>query len=303
MIGCKYDQQTKKKEEETNSKVELKTHVELKTVEIDNYIFHYMDIGEGEPVVFVHGSVGDYRVWEAQMEAFSENHRVIALSRRFAYPNDQELKASNDYSVTAHATDLVQFLEKLEDGPVHLVGHSYGAFTSLVATLDHPELVKSLTLGEPPLSSIIMDRPESEEMMSGLINYVFAPADKAFTQDDEESAVAIFIEGVLADSTYYDNAPQEERDLMLSNTPELRAIVSGADLFPNLSCSDLQELDIPVLLVKGDQSPLFLRMIIDRLSTCLPNNEVLELPNTSHGLEYQNPEGFNAGVLDFINVL
>ena len=90
------------------------------------------------------------RTWEAQIETFSKDYRVIALSRRYAYPNRQEENETNDYSVTQHSQDLTQFLKTINVGPVHLVGHSYGAFTALMVTLENPELVKSLILGEPP---------------------------------------------------------------------------------------------------------------------------------------------------------
>ena len=88
----------------------------------------------------------------AQMDTFSKNHRVIAYSRRYAYPNKQVINDSADYTVTPHAKELAEFIKALNLEQVHLVGHSYGAFTALLATIDHPELVRSLTLGEPPRS-------------------------------------------------------------------------------------------------------------------------------------------------------
>lgn len=296
-FGCA----TKQKSEEV--KQETEPTPALKTMVIDDYSFTYLDVGSGEPVVFVHGTIGDYRTWAAQMDAFSSDHRVIALSRRFAYPNDRNYSDSSDFSVAAHAIDLVRFLEKLETGPVHLVGHSYGAFTSLVAAMEQPRLIKSLTLGEPPILSLIGHLPETPALMEEMAVRVFAPAATAFEQDRPEDAVAVFVEGVLSDSLFYDNAPQELRDLMLDNVVELKPIVSGAELYPVLLCEDLQSVELPVLLIKGEHSPSFLRLIIDQLYNCLPDpgNVLVDLPEASHGLEYENPAGFNAAVLDFID--
>ncbi len=294
-IGCKEKKQAEVSIEPNNS------NKELKSVVIDDYKFNYIDIGKGEPVVFVHGTIGDYRVWDAQLAAFAKNHRVIALSRRFAYPNDQTIRDSNDYSIPAHAKDLVKFLKKLNIGPVHLVGHSFGAYTSLVASLDHPELLKSLTLAEPPVSSLTENLPEAAGLGAAFINNVVIPAAQAFQEGKDEKAVAFFIGGVLGDSLYYEKASQDEKDLMMDNTPELKAIASGADLFPSLSCQDFKNLEIPVLLIKGERSPKNLRLIIDQLHPCIKDSELAELPNASHGLEYQNPEGFNKIVLEFIN--
>ncbi|SDL81005.1 alpha/beta fold hydrolase [Kriegella aquimaris] len=277
-----------------------KSERELKTLELDGYKISYIDIGKGEPVVFVHGAISDYRVWENQMDAFSEKYRVIALSRRYAYPNDQTTSDSNDYSVKAHAKDLQNILQKLNLGPVHLVGHSYGGSTSLVATLENPDLVKSLILLEPPVSSMLENLPEAAGLDEEFANKVVIPAAKAFGENNEEAAVALFIGGVMGDSLYFDKSPQNERAMWLANTTEIKAIASGADLFESLMCQDFEGLKISTLLIKGEHSPKSLRLTSDELHKCIQNSELKELPNASHGLQHQNPEGFNKIVLEFI---
>ncbi len=275
--------------------------LKLKTLDVNDYSFNYIDIGEGEPVVFVHGTVGDYRTWEAQMEAFAEIHRVIAYSRRFAYPNEQVVDDSADYSVTAHAKDLSQFLKALNIGPVHLVGHSYGALISLVTTLEEPELVQSLTLGEGPVMSLLQNVPNGEELLNEFAMAAFVPTAGAFAENDDQKAVEIFIGGVLADSSYFSKAPQQQRDIMLDNIVELKAVVSKDNLFPVLSCEEIKRLQVPTLLIKGDRSPKVLVALTNELAACIDNKEVATLNDTSHGLEYENPLEFNKIVLDFIN--
>jgi pimeloyl-ACP methyl ester carboxylesterase len=260
-----------------------------------------MDIGKGEPVVFVHGALGDYRTWEAQMDTFAKNHRVIAYSRRFAYPNKQVINDSNDYSVTAHAKDLTQFIKILDIGPVHLVGHSKGAFTSLLTALEHPELVKSLTLGEPPVMSLLQNVPDGSNLLNDFVAKVFIPTAEAFKNNNDKKAVELFIGGVLKDSLYFSQAPQQQKDIMMDNIVELRAALLTGTLFPPLGCDEIKTLKMPVLLIKGDRSPEILTVIIDELDSCIANNELVTLPNSSHGLEYENPIEFNRIVLDFIS--
>ena len=118
----------------TTTQSETQAVPEVKSIFINGDSIHYIAIGKGDPIVLVHGSLGDYRTWEAQMDAFAKNHRVIAYSRRYAYPNKQVINDSADYTVTPHAKDLVEFIKALNLEPVHLVGHSYGAFTALLVT-------------------------------------------------------------------------------------------------------------------------------------------------------------------------
>src|SRR5688572_24195294 len=132
---------------------------EVKSVFINGDSIHYIDIGKGDPVVFVHGALGDYRTWGAQMDTFSKNHRIISYSRRFAYPNDQMIKDSANLTVISHSNDLTEFLKAMNLGKAHLVGHSFGANTALLTAIAHPELVQSLTLGEALVPSLVMNVP------------------------------------------------------------------------------------------------------------------------------------------------
>jgi pimeloyl-ACP methyl ester carboxylesterase len=284
----------------TTTQNETDSVLEVKSVFINGDSIHYIDIGKGDPVVFVHGGVGDYRTWGAQMDTFIKNHRVIAYSRRFAYPNKQMINDSADYSVIPHAKDLAEFMKALNLQPVHLVGHSFGAFTALLATIDHPELVRSLTLGEPPVMPLLENVPGGDTILNNFIKAAI-PAAEAFKNNEEEKAVSLFISAVMGDSLYFSNLPQRDREIMMANTLELRGILFSKNWFPPVACDDLKKIKVPVLLLQGDRSPLFLTSIINELDRCLSNREIATLKNTTHGLEYENPAEFNKIVLGFID--
>lgn len=127
---------------------------ELHFAEINEISLHYIECGEREPLVLVHGTLGDYRVWLDQVHLLSQNYRVISYSRRYHYPNPWPQDAS-DFTVNIHAKDLADFIQHLDLVKVHLIGHSYGALTALIAARDHPGLVRSLNLGEPPAMSFL----------------------------------------------------------------------------------------------------------------------------------------------------
>jgi non-heme chloroperoxidase len=99
------------------------------------------------PVLFVHGALEDYREWEPQRAAIAEHHRFVTYSRRYHWPNAWAGDGS-DYSYELHAADLAAFIGALGAGPVHLVGHSWGGSVAMLMALDHPELVRSLTVLE-----------------------------------------------------------------------------------------------------------------------------------------------------------
>ena len=55
-----------------NSIRSLKNWIRL-NMKVNNYNFKYIEKGNGDPIVFVHGSVSDYRTWSQQMEEFSKS--------------------------------------------------------------------------------------------------------------------------------------------------------------------------------------------------------------------------------------
>lgn len=228
------------------------------------------------------------------MDTFAKNYRVIAYSRRFAWPNQQTIIDSSKHSFASHAKDLAEFLKKLNLEPVHLVGHSSGAYITLLAAIDHPELVRSLTLGEPPVMSLLP--PPSPNDVNP-----FAKAVEAFANNEQEKAVNYFLGVVTGDSSYFSRLSQYDRELMMMNTQEARANITVENIMPPITCNDLKRINCPVLLLGGDKSPSFLHLIFNKMEPCLSNKEKATLPNTSHGLEYENPSEFNKVVLGFID--
>jgi pimeloyl-ACP methyl ester carboxylesterase len=275
---------------------------ELKSIFINGDSIHYIDIGKGEPVVFVHGSLDDYRAWQMEMDTFAKNHRVIAYSRRYAYPANQVWNDSADYSVRIHANDLTTLIKSLKLGPVHLVGHSYGAYTTLLTAMEHPELVKTLTLGEPPLLPLLKSAAGGDTIEYNFMNRSVAPAAEAFKAGNDEKAIAVFVGGVIGDSAAYSTIPPEGRDMMRANVLELRgAVLSKKSPFPPVTCSDLKKINIPVLLLTGEKTVMLFSVITDELNQCLPNKEKTVLPGATHGLQFDNPGDFNRIVLGFID--
>lgn len=273
---------------------------EIKSVFINGDSLHYVDVGKGETIILIHGTLGDYRLWLPHLDTFSKNHRVIAYSRRYAYPNKQVINDSADYTVIPHAEDLASFIQSLNVGPVHLVGHSYGAFTALLTTLKHPELVKTVTLGEPPVAPLLMSVPGGDTITNRFFAIV-KPAAEAFKSGNDEKAVSTFAAWVIGDTNFYNSLPSEVRSAMLANTLELRGSLISNKPFPEVKCEDLKKIQTPVLLIKGEKTTSFFSTIIDEMDKCLANKEKITLPGATHGLQMENPGDFNKMVLTFID--
>ena len=293
-ITCK----SKSEKEQTQSTQQTVPIVKSAFVNGDS--LHYIDIGKGEAVIFVHGTLNDYRVWQMQLDTFSKDHRVIAYSRRYAFPNNQVYNDSADFSPVIHAKDLAEFIKSLNLGAVHLVGHSYGAYTALLTTMDHPELVKSVTLGEPPVMPLLQNSPGGDTIIKKFMDRSIIPAGEAFKSGDNEKGIKLFVGGVIGDTSFFSQLPPEVRGVMLSNVLELRGSTQMKNRFPPITCNDLKKIQTPVLLLTGERTSQFFTAITNELEKCLINKERAILPAASHALEVENPIDFNKIVLAFI---
>src|SRR6267378_1504860 len=106
------------------------------------------------PVVFIHGSLADSRSWTRQEPAFAQYFRVLVYSRRYHRPNPQT-EDNQPYSAKLHAEDLAALLLTLNFSSAHVVGSGYGGYIALTLAREHPDMVRSLILEEPPIVSVL----------------------------------------------------------------------------------------------------------------------------------------------------
>src|SRR5207237_1971094 len=174
------------------------SEIPLHSVQGLDVMLHYVSVGRGQPVVMVHGGLEDYRAWTAQLSALAVDHsRAIAYSRRYNFPNRNETqpshkatarqaRAASSYSAQVDADDLAMLIEKLHLGPVHLVGHSYGGLAALLFATEHPELVRSLTLSEPPVFSWVEKQPGGAALVQDFFRRCWVPVRRAFARHKRE---------------------------------------------------------------------------------------------------------------------
>ncbi len=256
---------------------------------------HYIEKGRGEPLILLHGGVGDYRSWEFQTDEFSKTYRVISYSRRFHYPNKNALDAKYRTALT-EAEDLAAFLDKLKIKRVHLVGLSYGAFTALSFAVKYPKMVRSMVLAEPPAHQLIRDLPDGETVYQDFIK-ALKPVAEAFRRGEDREAMSVF-NGILGRKL--DALPPATVEAMMQNALAIKALSLSSDPFPEISKKKLQKLKIPALIVTGENTVKIHKLVDRELARLLPNAKEFIVPNAKHGIPRENPKVFNETVLKFL---
>lgn len=267
------------------------------------------ELGGGEPLVLVHGSVSDMRTWSGVADEFAEKFRVVSYSRRFHWPNEPILGGA-DYSMDEQVDDLEALLSQVAPGPVHVVGHSYGAYLALLATLRSPERVKALVLAEPPVLPLFVSIPPKPVELLKLVLRRPAlalsiirfgakgiePATKAVQRGAKEEAIRLFGTAVLGQEAY-GQLSDERMAQIRANFIEAEFLGSG---FSDLSEDAVAGVLQPTLLLGGEDSPPLFGHLLDRLEELLPNVERAEIGASSHNVHEDNPREFVDRVSRFL---
>lgn len=272
---------------------------EVKTLPINGTELHYAEQGEGESVLFIHGGLADFRTWLPQLKTFGSRYRAVTYSRRAHYPN--EWPAGYDARMQTHVDDLAALIERLNIGPAHLVGNSYGSYVALVLALQHPPLVRSLSLAEPPVHPLLETLPAGKPLLDSFMAQSWLPSRGAFQAGDIEEGMRLFVNGAVGPGEWEKLSPRTRLEMM-KDAPEL-AVSAGVDFHTHmlpLTCDDLSRIQAPTLLMRGANSPPMYIVINNELARCIPNARQATIPNAAHILHAHNPEEHDRAVLGFI---
>ena len=207
------------------------------SLEVNGAHLSYIEAGQGDPVVFVHGSLEDLRIWRHQIEAFAERYHVLAYSRRYHHPNAGPSDDGPAYSATQHADDLAGLILKLHLSPAHLVTSSFGGCVALQMAVQHPELVRSMVLAEPPLMPWLLHIPGGAPHAADFMTHAWEPAQQAFRRDDFEQGVRLFHSSVMGRGAFDLLSPAGRR-MIMDNAAEMRAETLADNYFPLFTSED-----------------------------------------------------------------
>jgi len=252
------------------------------------------------PVVFVHGTFGDLKSWSGQENAFAQRYRVLVYSRRYHPPNPQ-VNDNQIYSPKLHSEDLAALLLTFDLAPAHVVGSSYGAYTALQLARDHPQLVRSLVLAEPPIFSLLTGSEQGDAARRAFYTNALDPARAAFARGDSVTGLRFFFDATAGRGAF-DRLSAAARADILAHAFEMRheMLAERGDYLPTISCAELGRITTPVLLVRGERSPHMFQLITDELARCLRSDTTVIIPGVGHPPHVGNPSYYNQVVARFI---
>lgn len=270
----------------------------MKTLHVNEYDIAYLDIGEGLPIICIHGSLNDFRAWNAVLGPFSASNRLIVPSMRHYFP-EQWNGQGGHFRMDQHIEDTIGFIEKLELGPVNLIGHSRGGHIAFRVGLKRPDLIRKLVLAEPggTLEEDLMPADAAKLSNGAGSRAHVAQSSKRIAAGDLEGGLQIFIDGINGPGAW-EKLPLVDRQMRADNAYTLLAQVNEGRR--PYSKADAEALSLPTLFVGGADTTGLLPVVLQVLAAHTPHAETAVIPNAGHSMFRQQPKAFCDAVLPFL---
>jgi len=259
---------------------------------------NYVRQGAGPALIFIHGAMGDFRSFAPQWDAFVERFDCISYSRRYSFPNENDL-TTRSHSALVDAEDLEGFMDVLGLERAILVGSSYGGFTALAMAVRAPERVAALVSVEAPMMRYAEEDANGAPIVDAFLKATALPARAAFERGEDELGVRLLTGGIVGGGP--SSVPEQVIKRRLVNLKAAKSLALSDDEFPMLARVALAGLRMPILLISGAETAPIHAAIFNAVCASIPQAINLLVEGSGHSVSQQAAEVFNAQVLAFLS--
>ena len=256
----------------------------------DGIRLHYEVFGRANApaVLLIQGLGADKHGWDMQRIPLALNYRVIALDNRGAGRSD---KPFGHYTLDQMADDAITVLDAVGVEQAHVVGASMGGAISQIIGVRHGHRVLSLTLA----CTACRNHPWRRELLQ---NWAAAASERGMGAMAAEAA-----RWVIGPRSFRRLLPAFGwlGPLALGRTSHAFVSQVKAILEVDESVADqLEQIDIPTLVLVGNQDILTPRGDSEEIAARMPNAELVVISGAAHGFMVEHASTFNRVLLEFL---
>jgi pimeloyl-ACP methyl ester carboxylesterase len=255
----------------------------------------YAAAGSGETVLLLHATASAGAQWQALAETLSSGWRVVTPDL-YGYGESDPWPGHGPFALAEEAALVDAILADAGQGPIHLIGHSYGGAVALRLAMQQPERLLSLTLIEPVAFHLL--REEAQPANRRLFDEVMKlaePVSNAAASGDYRHAMARFVDYWNGKGAWL-RAKPELQAALARHTPKV-ALDFWAATTESTPRAAYERITVPTLILSGARSPRPTRRIAQLLAESLPASRLQTIEGAGHMLPLTHKEAVNAAVL------
>lgn len=260
---------------------------EVDRVDVGGLNVAYRRVGQGSPLVLLHGAYEDSRIWSRQLTALSGEFTVVAWDAPGSGDSDDppDTFAAGDY-----ADCVAGFIDAVGLTAPHVLGLSWGSTLALGLYQRHPHTATSLVLASAYAGwAGSLPAEEAQRRLRQVLREVDLPPEH-FAQDWIPTLLTAAAPQELVDEVsaiMYDFHPAGMRRAAYAmGTTDYRSV--------------LPTISVPTLLLYGDADVRSPVRVGEDLHGQIPGSALVVLPGAPHLANVENPEDFNAAVRNFL---
>lgn len=253
---------------------------------INSIPVHYEAVGDGRPLLFIHGLGSSTRDWERQIDHFAASYRVVTVDLR---GHGQSGKPDGRYTIGMFSEDVAELIGVLDLAPVSVVGISLGGMVAFQLAADHPDLIDRLV--------VVNALPDNDLLKSARGQILIRKLIVRFLGLERMGKV-------LGARLFPDDDMEEERSMMATRWAEndkkayQRSFQAAVD-WPGVT-GGLGDFDRPTLMISSDEDYVPLEQKQPYFDS-MPGVEHVVIEDARHAVPMERPEQFNKTLADFLS--
>ena len=259
----------------------------MKQANINGLSVGFIEKGEGEALILLHGGVSDSRYWEEEIDSFSKKFRVISWDAPGCGISDDP---PNHFSLADYADTLDGLIDHLNIQHPHILGISFGGGLAIAYYERYPVKPQTLILVSA-YAGWAGSLPQDEVSQRVQQARIQAKMDRDIVAESWLSS--------LFSSKATEEMKEKVKSVIKDFHPEGMLVMLEAFADADLR-GVLPNISVPTLLLYGEEdvrSPIHVAQEIDQL---IPDSELMIIPGTGHLVNLEVPNLFKTQVTDFI---
>lgn len=229
---------------------------------------YYATYGAGDPVLLIHGGLGNADIWSAQVADLMKDHLVIVADSR---GHGRSTRTEEPFGYDLMASDYLALLDYLKIDKVDLVGWSDGGIIGIDIAMTHPERLDHLFAQAANITTDGVDPSVAEDAVFGA--YI----------------------GWMGEEYAKMSPTPDQFDAFVAQISEMWATQ------PNWADADVGKITVPTAVVAGEYDEAILPAHTEHIAKVIPGSKLVILPGVSHFAMLQAPDEYNAAVRALID--
>jgi len=244
-----------------------------------HYEVHGQAQGDAPVILLTHGYTATSRMWEPQIEALSQQHRLIVWDLRGHGESDSP-DDPQAYTAAETLDDMGALLDAAGAERAVIGGHSLGGYLSLAFRVEHPERVRALMLFNTG-PGFKQDAPRESW--------------NAMSRKRADQLEARGLEALGSGTSVLGNNHRSARGL--ANAGRVMLVQRDARVIDSLP-----DIDVPTLVLVGEHDRMFLAAS-DYMAAKIAGAKKVVVAGAGHAANVQKPDDFNRAALEFLEAL